>query len=189
MANICLTNYIVTGKESELRDLYSKMEFANESENALDISYCYFLVTTLGCEYPDFYCRGDFYDVFIEEKEGEPPYLSFVIESAWRELSEWRAFINSKYPHLKFYFIAEEYGEDIFETNDKDHKYFVDKYILHIDGDNEYFRFDEQEDIVKRINGATNLNVKTFDECLALSDTLDSDDPNYFRIRVIDYVD
>ena len=188
MANICLTNYIVTGKESELRDLYSKMDFANENKNALDVSSCYFLATTLGCKYTDFYCRGDFYDAELKEKDGEY-YLSFFVESAWRELSEWRAFISSKYPHLKFYFIAEECGEDIFETNDKTHKYFVDKYILHIDGDNEYFKFDEQEDIVKRINEETNLNVKTFEECLSLSDTLDSDDPNYFRIRVIDYVD
>lgn len=194
MANICGTYYIVTGDETELRYLYLKMlsletkdpeynDFGDLVKNS-----CYSLAKILGKNNPNFSCRGEWEDLKLT-KENDAFLLSFYIESAWSELSEWRRFVNSKYPNLSFFFTAEEYGSDIFETNDTEHKYFVEKYRLYIDGDNEYFKFNEQDEIVNRVNEYTDLNVKTFDECLALSDTLDSDDPNYFRIRVIDYVD
>lgn len=194
MANLCGSYYVVTGDETELRDLYLKMLSLETEDPEYDDfgdfvkNSCYSLAKILGKNNPNFDCRGEWEDLKLT-KENDTFLLSFYIESAWSELSDWRRFVNSKYPNLSFFFTSEEYGSDIFETNDTEHKYFVEKYRLYIDGDNEYFKFNEQDEIVKRVNESTDFNVKTFDECLDLAITLDREDPNYFEIRVIDYVD
>lgn len=125
MANICFTQYVVEGDMSELKDLYAKMRSLEEGKAPLvdegaDKTWLANLVNLLGGDWNNFECRGDFYNVQLDEEKG---VLRYTIESKWLELVDLREFIGGRYPSFNIYFRAEESGCGIFETNDQEGKY------------------------------------------------------------------
>lgn len=158
MANICFTKYVVKGEMTELKDLYAKM-IALENGTApvvnqeVERTWMGNLVNLLGGDWNNFECRGDFYDVSLNEEKGE---LRYSVDSSWQELADVREFIGECYPSLTIYFRAEEGGCGIYETNDIGGKYFERHKLSYNNIDferieNYFFTFQEVLDEASRL--------------------------------------
>ena len=90
------------------------------------------------------------------------------MESAWNEPHEWRKFLEDCFPGIKIYYMCEEEGMGICETNDKRGTYFP-HYILYVDNeDTDYFwSLNELISEVERITGTKEIqNIKDCNEAL-----------------------
>ena len=56
--------------------------------------------------------------------------LKFNTETAWAPCNETFDAVREKFPSLRYYFIAEEPGMEVYETNDEYGVYFKDKFLL-----------------------------------------------------------
>lgn len=158
MANICFTKYVVEGEMAELKDLYAKMKSLEEGKAPLvdegaDSTWLANLVNLLGGDWNNIECRGDFYNVRLDEESG---VLRYSIESKWMELADVREFIGECYPSITIFFRAEEGGCGIYETNDIDGKHFERHKLSYTNIDferveNYFFTFQEVLDEVSRL--------------------------------------
>lgn len=158
MGNICFTQYVVEGEMAELKELYAKM-IALENGAApvvnqeAERTWMGNLVNLLGGDWNNYDCRGDFYNVQLDEEKG---VLRYTIESKWLELVDLREFIGGRYPSFNIYFRAEEGGCGIYETNDIESKYF-ERHKLSYNNidfervDNYFFTFQEVLDEASRL--------------------------------------
>lgn len=195
MPNWCSTNYLVEGDEAQLNELYNTMNelaTAEESlvENGFGKTWCGNLVAKLGGDWNEVWCRGywDCPDLStIPYKDGSKRKgLCFWVESAWRELSEWRHFLNEKFPGLQFYYVSEELGCEVFETNDIDHHFFAEKYIVDLGDGSEYYKCDESSELVDRVKEALGRDdLHTVKDCI---DAIKNDKDNDYSIRIVQYV-
>ena len=88
------------------------------------------------------------------EYNKEKNTLTFTTETAWREMDEWRKFIESYYKTIKILFVTEEPGCGIYQTNDLDGVFFKDKYILDYSEDVEYFEnIDQAVEFIENLIG------------------------------------
>lgn len=70
-------------------------------------------------------CRGE-----ISDYELEDDVLTINTETAWSEMTETRHFTESVFPGMKIYYIEEEGGCDVYNTNDTVGMFFSDRYYL-----------------------------------------------------------
>lgn len=142
MANTCFTNYAVVGPQDQLHKLSNVLWQAwsgNRYETRLDS-----VVIILGGDSNKYHLRGNLTEIEDDKTE----ILRFNTETAWSECSDFRHFLEGKFPDLSFYFISEEFGCEYWVTNDDDHTYFKEQYYLSIeDQDSEYC--DTIEEVVK----------------------------------------
>lgn len=195
MPNWCSTNYLVEGDEAQLNELYNAMKELTTAEESLvkndfGKTWCGNLVAKLGGDWNEVWCRGywDYPDLStIPYKDGSKRKgLCFWVESAWRELSEWRNFLNEKFPLLHFFYVAEELGSDVFETNDIDHHFFVDKYIVNLGDGNEYYTCDEVPYLIDSVKEALERDdLHTIKDCI---DAIKIKKKDGYSIRIIQYV-
>ncbi len=144
MPNWCETQYVITGNRRQVNSLYRIMKNLQERktsllENGFGTTWLGNLVHRLGANPSKVYCRGDWSN--LVKHEG---YISFDCEHAWSRPDEVEELIREKYDELDIYFITEELGMDIFQTNDEDGIYFKERVI--IDGEDsgmEYYTEDE----------------------------------------------
>ncbi len=140
MANWCDTNYVVVGEEKEVLEFHKtikgiingperqRSDFGSEwLGNVLD----YF-----GYDWKEIPCRG--YISHLDEsvdKGAEDGQYSFYLstETAWVPMNEmFDTIFNEKYQTLSYYYMAEEPGCELFETNDKKGLYFKDLFFLNL---------------------------------------------------------
>ena len=85
------------------------------------------LVHVLGGDWNKVYCRGVITDFKLSDQGDE---LTIVMETAWEEMSEVRAFLHQKFPSLTILYTVEEPGNCVYETNDKKfyekNRYYLD---------------------------------------------------------------
>lgn len=144
MPNWCTTKYVFVGDQQELKDLYDVMkELENLSEplvpNDFGTSWLGCLVTKLGMDWNNISCRGNWFDLIVNEGE-----LRFETSTAWGPCYSVMNLICEKFPSLSYFYQAIEWGNEIFETNDYMGKYFPQKYIVYFDidgsgSDDEFF--------------------------------------------------
>lgn len=156
MPNWCSTDYYVLGSKKELSDLNRKMERLGNRKKSLiknDFGNTWLgnLVKSLGGDLEKVYCRGEW---MCREYNKEKNTLTFTTETAWREMDEWRKFIESCYKTIKLLFVTEELGCGIYQTNDKDRVFFKSKYILDYGEDIEYFEtIDQAVEFIENLIG------------------------------------
>lgn len=156
MPNWCYSAYHIVGKRKEVQSLYSKMNNLEKRRKPLvesDFGKTWLgcLVTKLGGDWNKVYCRGSWSEL---EFDGEA--ISFNTETAWGPMDEVFRLVKSVYPSLKIYYSAEEEMMCVYVTNDKDGKYFNDRYKLDIGYECEYFATIENVcQYVSRIVGRT----------------------------------
>ena len=128
------------GERRELRSLYSKMKRLQERKKPLVENGFYYptrwlgnLVTRLGGDTREVYCRGTWSDLRLSEK-----CLSFFTETAWQPPVTLLKLIQKCYPSVSFYFEAEGDDWDTYLTNDAEGKYFSSRYIVDCEPDMEY---------------------------------------------------
>lgn len=160
MANFADSQYILTGNQLELDELYSMMQtFAKEKNNGNWVGH---IVEALNGSIPDkLYVRG-----WWDELHREGDILAFHLESAWEPLNEAWDFIASKFDTLKVYFIGEEPGCELFlKRSNPAREWFTDSFYLDVctpDGEyiHEYFEYaDHAFSFIGRIS---DTKIKTF---------------------------
>lgn len=129
------------GDRRELKSLYGKMKRLQERKEPLVSNGFYNpqrwlgnLVTKLGANCHDIYCRGEWDDLKLTDG-----YLYFFTETAWKPPFALLKLIQKVYPSLSFYFSAEGDDWDVYLTNDSEGKHFSSRYIVDCEPDMEYF--------------------------------------------------
>lgn len=146
MPNWCFSSYVIEGRKKELQSLHSKMKRLEKRkkslvENGFGKTWLGNLVTRLGGDWQEVYCRGSWSDL-----DWNGAILRFNTETAWGPMTEVFNFIKSIYPSLEIYYMAEEKGNGVFITNDTEGRFFSDRYYLDSDGpvDDHYFETIEE---------------------------------------------
>ena len=194
MSNTCFTTYKVTGKKKDVTKLFKTIKRLDGRKTPLVKNGWYdpklwlgCLVKALGGDPNKVYCRGT-----ITFYEMEDDILTLNTETAWAEMAETRHFIESCFPGMKIYYIEEESGCEIFNTNDSEGIYFKDRYYLDGFEESEYFEtLDEAAKYVKEIVGHdVEANVTAIDK--ALNDYMEAhedDDDCYYYFHEFSIVD
>ena len=133
MPNWCSTSYRIQGDSKELKQFNKLIQALEKRKHPLvksDFGNLWLgcIVEKLHGNSEETYCRGYIIDYKLEDDT-----LSLHVESAWAEPYEWRAFIKKQYPSFQIYYMSEEGGCGYYVTNDKDGKFFPDKYLLDSD--------------------------------------------------------
>ena len=163
MPNWCFTQYAITGERREVRSLYNKMKRLQQRKtpllpNGFGVTWLGCLVKSLGSAPEAVYCRGHWFNLSLDE-DGTP---RFDTEHAWSRPSEVEELTRSRYPSLSIYFLEEELGMEIFQTNDKDGTFFQETVILDDESDGmEYFTM---ADALKRISELKGTPVNDWEE-------------------------
>ena len=156
MPNWCSTDYYIVGSKKEVLDLNKKMERLENRKkslvkNSFGNTWLGNLVNYLGGDWEKVYCRGEW---MCRDYNKEKNTLTFTTETAWREMDEWRKFIESYYTTIKILYVTEEPGVEIYKTNDKDAIFFKSKYVLDYTEDVEYFEtIDQAVEFIEELIG------------------------------------
>lgn len=140
MTNWCSTTYVVEGEKKELKALYDLMKGLESMdkplvENDFGQSWLGCLVTAIGESWQDVRCRGYWAEVFFREEDK----LQIETVTAWDSCNKVFKAIKGKFKSLSFYYQFEEPGTYYYGTNDKDGKYFTDRYIVDACRNTTYF--------------------------------------------------
>lgn len=147
MANICNTTYEIYGTKEELNKLKNSLEKAKEiAKNDKDnyektpwVSDLYKAIT--GKADYDNFAEGDGNMFFIS---CEDERIVIDMDSKWAKVEEFEDILNKYFEDLSIFYITEEFGCGIWETNDTKGDVFEGKYYAEIDGDGDYFNNDDE---------------------------------------------
>ena len=183
MPNWAYTSYRIVGKAEEVQNLYSKLqELQNMEEplepNSFGIMWLGCLVTILGGNWNDIYCRG-----YISDFSLDDGILSIETETAWAEMSEVRHYFEKVYPALKIYYYEEESGCEIYQTNDSNGIFFSSRYIFDDQEGEGMEYFDKPETLLAFASKAMGIKFQSIEE---LEEAVgDSDGFSFHMIKVI----
>lgn len=141
MPNWSINHEIITGPKEEIKNLYSLLTewtSKNYMENGFGTKWLGNIVKFAGFNITDedpvhgFKCRGSISESFelenINENEAK---ITFASETAWAPIPRmWYAVLKKFAPHSKYYYFSEECGMQLYVSNDIDHKFFNDEYIV-----------------------------------------------------------
>lgn len=132
MPNWCSTAYAIEGDAKEVKSLYDLMnELQKQKEPSIHNDYgsawLGSLVDALGEDWKKVYCRGSWYDMEFDGR-----VLTFNTETAWSPCNEMFDTVCKKYPTLSYYYRSEEPGMALYSTNDKEGRYFQDRFIVEL---------------------------------------------------------
>lgn len=151
MSNICCTTYICRGDKKELREfknILNKNAKRKTSKIGGGIGWLGNIIAYFGFDYNDYSpCRGEIYD--YEMNGGE---LKIEMDTAWCEQEGFRRAIIDKFPGIKVYYIAEEPGCCVYETNS--FEVFPERYLIESLDFHEYFTtLEEAKDVIEDVVG------------------------------------
>ena len=163
MPNWCMTSYALIGDRREVRSLYNKMKHLQERKtplapNGFGSAWLGCLVKRLGKDPQSVYCRGSWSNLTLSE-EG---VLRFDTEHAWSRPDEVEELIREVYPSISIYFLEEELGMDIFQTNDISGEFF--KQTIIIDEESEGMEYYDEEGALKHLSELMGRSVTSWDE-------------------------
>lgn len=141
MPNWCNVTYAVTGNPDSVKKLYRVVKDLSKRKtplvpNEFGLLWLGCVITKLGGNWKDIYCRGDILNFEYDKKQ---KILFLYMDAAWSEPKEFRVFLQSILSGLYIYYVAEEFGMEIYETNDREGKYFSSKYLVESDDELMYF--------------------------------------------------
>lgn len=168
MSNTCTNSIRIEGPEKDLLALKDHINAVRKDEKAKHYRNLYLLLLRLGypkSEAEEFDIREDFTGGDAEIENG---ILKLDTESAWRfQSSGWEA-VRKKFPAVSIYYLAEELGNCLFETNDTARRHFPYKYCLDWwdegigDGETEFFNDDCS--LIEYIHDSIDSTVGTFEQ-------------------------
>ena len=173
MPNWCYTNYAVRGPKEEIDKLFDTMtELQNMEkplvENGFGVTWLGCLVKQLGSDPKKVYCRGSWSD--LRRKEGDDTVIFFNTEHAWSRPEEVEELIMKVYPGLETFFLEEELGMDIFQTNDLYQEFFPETII--IDEESEGTEYYTMEDALKKLSELKGETVKDWEDAEAFANAI-----------------
>jgi len=196
MANWAITSYAIEGPKETLEKI-EKAILEHPVEEGSSEDWEGNVLKALNIDWepntPDgkgYYMRG-----FIQE---EPWYddkcaLRFCAKEAWGA-TDFNEVLEKNIPDIKVFYSVEEEGGDVYATNDKEGKYFPDRYWVDtcIDGNyqSDYFQFESS--VYKWLSGLTDGRVKSPEDVYKFnSDYEDSDacGENYIHIHEFNVIE
>lgn len=198
MANWASTTYAIEGSEETLEKINQAILHPAVNENSSE-GWEGDVLNALGIEWkqpsPDgggYYMRG-----FIQDE----PYwdddsynvLRFYAEEAWGA-TDFHKVLEENIPGIRVYYEVEEEGMEIYATNDKEGKYFSERYYVDacIDGDWDSDYFAEQNAVYIWLSKKTNGEVtdaKSVETWNDKHEELKDDDENFISIHEIEIVE
>ncbi len=169
MANTCFTEYILVGPKKDLDEIYGIMKgLQNRKESLLPNgwgkTWLGNFVHKTGGDAEKIYCRGKWCNLKKKTMPDGEKRLCFNTETAWTRMEEVDKHILEKWPAVKLFYLEEESGNEVFETNDKEEKYFPEQYILDIeDMEMDYFT---KEGALKTLSNIFGEPIASWEEAL-----------------------
>ena len=184
MPNWCMTAYTIEGNKRTLNRIKNAIERCLSGEFPKEENSAYNwegnVLNALGIKFKKRngehkYCvRGFLYEKPILDD----CVLKLNAEEAWSR-TDFAELLKRKFPSITVYWVAEESGCDIFQTNDTEGKYYDEKYWVDacVNGNymSEYFQTEESAyDWICRISGCKNeSDVEAFNDRCAEEDSDD----------------
>ena len=166
MSNPAFMSVIIVGDRRQMKSLYGKMlRLQNRRKPLVENGFYYpkrwlgNLVTRLGADWNEVFCRGTWDDLKLKSKS-----LYFFTESAWQAPFDLLQLIKKVYPGLEIYFSAEGDGWDTYLTNDKEGRFFESRYELDMPPGNDYY--DTIEEVAERIGAYLGRHVEPTKEAV-----------------------
>lgn len=139
MPNWAFTDYVIEGPHETIAKIYEAI-LHHEVEPGSDESWEGNVLNALGIEWegrkPDgsgLYMRG-----FIQEEPSiHENTLEFYAQEAWGA-TNFNEALEGAFPDIKVFYKVEEEGEEILATNDKEGKYFSERFYVDAAIDNQY---------------------------------------------------
>lgn len=188
MSNTCCNEIRIEGSAKALRKIQNAASAAikQDDKNAWNMPIA---LRELGFKDKDLQTksiREDIYEVDTSEKG----VLKISTESAWCFQPESWELIKSKFPSVSIYFLSEEFGCDVFCTNDTERRHFKMKYALDYSADDdcavEYF--DDDCSLIEFVHDHFDSTVGSFEEMQsALEEINDRGGDDYACLHTIDY--
>ena len=162
MANWCYNEiYFVGGTEEQRKNLFKKIKDLNEHSPFKDASQgwignlsvaCGISVEEVNNENSKYRTRA-----FILDVDMDGDYIRLNVESAWSPIDEYlKDLFDAGLPSLegmRYVYSAEEFGNDIWVTNDVDGEFFESSYYLDVfDGPMEPESFNSEEKLLEFVN-------------------------------------
>lgn len=171
MANTCFSEYIFAGEPRKIATLHNDIKRVLDTPREDKGSDTYvsepnwlgWLVTDLlHKKWREVYCRGSIHVANIEyDPEHLPAELRFTTDSAWSPCRELFLLLSEKY-EVDMYYMSEDPGCELYETNDSIGIYFKARYVINHDDTTEYTN--SEEDAVSLINQWQGTAYTTIDE-------------------------
>lgn len=162
MPNWSETFYVLVGDRKQLRELYAKMSELEQMKeplvpNGFGKNWLGCLVKSLGGDPHKVYCRGHWFDLCLDDDS-----MYFTCEHAWSRPHEVEDLIRCVYPDIGIYFLEEELGMDIFQTNDTDNAYF--QHTVIIDIEDEGMEYYDDADALAELSRMKGETISTWEE-------------------------
>jgi hypothetical protein len=191
MANMASVTYVIEGSEEILKKIE---EAINKAVNAEDDKRYEEYLTCLNLGFTEEELDNKRLGGIIEEEvEIQDGVLHFWAEERWG-VQDFEELLRMKFPGIKVYWVVEESGCEVYCTNDKEGKYFSDRYLVDTAQDDiynsEYFK--TEESMFKWLDKITNGRVKSKEDVEKFnSDYEDSgtDGENFIYIHEFEIVD
>lgn len=155
MANWAYTDTVVRGTKEQIDDLFARMSFLQGMEtplveNGFGPNWLGCLVKSIGGDPARVYCRGSWDNL----RRMDDTRLAYTTEHAWSRPFEVDDLLESRYPGLKVYFLEEELGMGVFQTNDCAGEFFTETVIIDCEDEGmEYFREEEALEWLSAMKG------------------------------------
>lgn len=172
MPNWAYSCYKVVGNKKDVKKLNSILKKLDKRKtarvkNGFGKLWLGCLITALGGDWQKIPCRGQ-----ITYFELDDDVLTIDTETAWGEAFETRKFIESCFPGMKIYYDEQEEGMGIYNTNDKEKRFFTYRYFLDSYDAVEEPYFDTIEEAAECVSGIVGHKVEPTTKaiCSALND-------------------
>lgn len=189
MPNWCSASYAIEGDAKDVKNLYELMKGLQERKepsvkNDFGTAWLGCLVDALGTDWHEVDCRGYWSGL---ELVGDT--LRFETETAWGPCDETFRLVCRKFPSLRYYYQSEEPGMASYLTNDREAKYFKDKYILDMctpDGKWHKGYFSDQKGLFACFGEISGQTVESLQEINEIGEKWEQEDSDAF-CRVYEY--
>lgn len=183
MPNWCSTAYAIEGDAKEVKKLYELMKGLQERKepsvkNGFGTTWLGCLVDALGGDWNKVWCRGEWHTPQFDGK-----VLRFSTMTAWSPCNETFDFVCEKFPSLRYFYQSEEPGMVEYWTNDREGKYFPDRYIADVcTGDGEYLieYFTDRSGLFEWLEKIAERPVKSMRDVYALAEAWKKENTDAF---------
>jgi hypothetical protein len=192
MPNWCSTNYHINGDKEEIKELSKILQdvedgkFKGSVDNVGFDAWLGYVVEQLGKSWHDVSCRGEFNSLNYEDD-----WIEFSTETAWCPCDEVLSLMKEKFPSIDIYYMAEEGGCGLYETNDADGEFFPERYKVEAyDGsqfDDDYF--EDMTDVYTFLSNFFDKDIQSEDDLEELKKEIAKDDNSYFYINKFEVVE
>ena len=193
MANMASTSYRIVGKKEDLQKIYDLWyEFETKKrkpiEKGSDGNWEGNIALALGIDIEKKYLRG-----WIETCEFDGDMLKIEAEEAWG-VTDFRHCLTESFKDLEVFFLTEELGCGVFQSNDKDKIFFnysclMDIFVNH---QSEWEYYDNKEQALTtaaRMLGIENITMEEVEKFNEQHEEIGDDDENYIHLYELQIVE